>query len=92
MPYASNTLPTIGRRRPVITRREAEVLKLVAQGSQARAIAGRLGISPKTVDSHKEALKLKCAAGDFPLVAVRLGLVRVEVTGELREAYPDLCD
>lgn len=95
MSYAADTIPVLRCfQRPVVTRREAEVQKLVAQGHQVRTIAERLGISAKTVESHKEnlKLKLKCTTSDFPLVAVRLGLVRVEVTGELRGAYPDLCE
>ena len=41
--------------------RELEVLRLIAQGENAKTIAGRLKISPKTVDAHRRHLmdKLK---------------------------------
>ena len=45
-----------GRRAPdtlgVLTRREAEILALVAQGLTARAVARRCGISERTVQKH----------------------------------------
>ncbi|MFF0267062.1 HD domain-containing phosphohydrolase [Kribbella sp. NPDC004536] len=37
-----------------LTRREQEVLELVAQGLTNRAIANRLGVSPKTINAHLE--------------------------------------
>lgn len=46
-PLASNT-------REKLTRRESEVLRLLAQGLTQDEIAGRLGIRPKTVGSHIE--------------------------------------
>ncbi|MGH2787244.1 MAG: response regulator transcription factor [Actinomycetota bacterium] len=36
-----------------ITAREEEILSLAARGLPAKRIAGHLGISPKTVESHK---------------------------------------
>lgn len=36
-----------------LTAREREVLALVAEGYTARQIAGRLGLSPKTVENHR---------------------------------------
>lgn len=43
----------------VLTQREHEVLALLASGLEARAIADRLVISPKTVDTHIERILLK---------------------------------
>jgi two-component system, NarL family, response regulator NreC len=40
-------------RRRVLTAREREVLKLLAEGKTVRSVAGVLGLSVKTVDSHK---------------------------------------
>lgn len=37
-----------------LTRRETEVLRLVAQGQSSRQIAESLGISPRTVETHRQ--------------------------------------
>ena len=39
-----------------LTRREKEVLKMVALGEPHKSIAATLGISIKTVEKHKQAL------------------------------------
>lgn len=44
-----------------LTGREAEVAKLVRQGLNNRAIAEKLGISPRTVETHKTRLQIKLA-------------------------------
>jgi two-component system, NarL family, nitrate/nitrite response regulator NarL len=46
--------PLAGIARSDLTRRETEVLRLLAQGLSQREIAGRLTISPKTVGTHIE--------------------------------------
>lgn len=43
----------------VLTRREREVLLLVGQGSASKTIARQLGISVRTVESHRQSLKRK---------------------------------
>jgi two-component system NarL family response regulator len=43
----------------LLTRREREVLRLIAQGATGKEIAERLGISPKTAQVHRENLKQK---------------------------------
>jgi DNA-binding NarL/FixJ family response regulator len=40
-------------RRRILTAREREVLKLLAEGRTVRSVAGILGLSAKTVDAHK---------------------------------------
>jgi len=50
-----------GAKSPVLTRREREVIKLVAEGATAKEIAKRLGISPKTAQVHRDNLKQKLA-------------------------------
>jgi len=42
-----------------LTLREREVLHLVSQGLSAARIAQRLNVSPRTVESHRESIKLK---------------------------------
>lgn len=40
-----------------LSRREREVLKLIAEGATTKEVAARLGISPKTAQAHRENLK-----------------------------------
>lgn len=47
---------------PVITRREKEVLTLIAEGLTNNEIAEKLFISPATVDSHRKSLLAKFEA------------------------------
>ena len=47
---------------PVITRREKEVLTLIAEGLTNNEIAEKLFISPTTVDSHRKSLLAKFEA------------------------------
>jgi ATP/maltotriose-dependent transcriptional regulator MalT len=50
----------------VLTRREREILKLIADGLSNRAIACQLWLSARTVESHTRAIfqKLSIGAGD----------------------------
>ncbi|HNF97081.1 MAG TPA: response regulator transcription factor, partial [Pseudomonadota bacterium] len=64
-----------------LTPREREVLQLVAEGQTNRQIASRLGLSPKTVDSHRTNLMRKLGLHDAQGVtrfAVRRGLISPE--------------
>jgi DNA-binding CsgD family transcriptional regulator len=61
-----------------LTRREREVLELVAEGMSNRALAERLGISEHTVKSHVGALLGKLGAAtraELVAIAVRRGLI-----------------
>ncbi len=42
-----------------LTRRERQVLKLIGEGASAKAVAARLGISPKTAQVHRGNLMAK---------------------------------
>lgn len=49
-----------------LTAREEEILRLLAQGLRLAEIAEKLGISPKTVESHLEHLKGKLRCKSVP--------------------------
>lgn len=62
----------------VLTPREEEVAKLIAEGNSAREIARLLVISPKTVERHRENILLKLGMRDrldLTRYAIRTGLV-----------------
>jgi DNA-binding NarL/FixJ family response regulator len=62
----------------VLTLRQREVLRLVAEGSSSKQIAGRLGLSAKTVEAHRAAIMDRLDIHDLAgLVrfAIRSGLV-----------------
>ncbi len=64
-----------------LTPREREVLQRVAQGQTNRQIASQLGLSPKTVDSHRTNLMRKLGLHDAQALtrfAVRRGLIAPE--------------
>jgi DNA-binding NarL/FixJ family response regulator len=42
-----------------LTRRERAVIQLLAEGKRNKAVASELGISPKTVESHRNAIRRK---------------------------------
>jgi DNA-binding NarL/FixJ family response regulator len=63
---------------PILTRREIEVLKLIADGLTNQEIAEKLFISSWTVDSHRKNLLLKFNAKNTAILiktAVSLGLL-----------------
>ncbi len=60
-----------------LTRREREILTLIANGTTTPEIAARLGISPLTARKHRENLMRKLSlhnAAELTAYAVRLGL------------------
>ena len=65
------------------TRRQCEVLELIAQGCRMKEIAARLDISRRTVESHKYQLMANLGArstAELVQHALRLGLIRLPVT------------
>jgi two-component system, NarL family, response regulator FusR len=56
--------------RPELSARELEVLRLVAAGRSTREIADHLNRSVKTIETHKQSLKVKLDA-DSPAMLVR---------------------
>ncbi len=72
------SLQDLERRHKSLTRREAEVLDLVVQGYTSLAIAGRLGISPRTVESYRVQIMDKMLAESVAVLvrqAIRLKLL-----------------
>jgi DNA-binding NarL/FixJ family response regulator len=64
-----------------LTPRQREVLQLVAEGNSTKEIAARLGLSPKTVETHRTQLMERLGVHDVSgLVrfAVRVGLINPE--------------
>lgn len=62
-----------------LTRREREVLVLLAEGRSNRQVASLLGISPKTVDTHRTSLMRKLgfhSVHDLIHYAIRQGLIQ----------------
>ena len=71
-----------GSRHLQVTRREEEVLRLIAEGNSARSAAAVLGLSVKTVEAHKFNFMRKLGLHNRAQVinyALRKGLVRVPV-------------
>ncbi|HEX4688799.1 MAG TPA: HD domain-containing phosphohydrolase [Nocardioides sp.] len=64
-----------------LSRREIDVLRLIARGMSSREIAADLALSPKTVRNHTEHIYAKTGAGNrvaASLFAVEHGLLPVE--------------
>jgi len=62
----------------LLTPREREVLLLVANGASSKEIAARLGVSPRTVESHRARIMQKLGIHKAPELvrfAIREGLV-----------------
>jgi DNA-binding NarL/FixJ family response regulator len=53
---------------PILTRREKEILILIAEGQTNNVIAEKLFISPFTVDTHRKNLLLKFEVGNTALL------------------------
>ena len=71
-----------GSRNLQVTRREEEVLRLIAEGNSARSAAAVLGLSVKTVEAHKFNFMRKLGLHNRAQVinyALRKGLVRVPI-------------
>jgi DNA-binding NarL/FixJ family response regulator len=68
-----------------LSRRQLEVLRMIAEGHRTREIAGRLGLGVKTVESHRYALMKRLRAGSVVSLvryAIRVGLVPLEQVSE----------
>ncbi len=73
--------PPSSSRAAQLTRREREVLKMIAEGSTAKEIAQRLHISPKTAQAHRENLKHKLGLDSTAAMvrfAIKQKLIRLD--------------
>ena len=64
---------------PVLTARERETLQLVAEGMSNKEVASKLGISVKTIETHRATImrKLKLnSTADLVRYAVRNGIIQ----------------
>src|SRR5205823_6325743 len=64
-----------------LTPRQREILQLIAEGNTTKAIATKLGLSVKTVETHRAQLMERLEARDIAALvrlAIRLGLVAAE--------------
>ncbi len=62
----------------VLTTRQVEILRMIAQGKAAKEIAFELGLSPKTVDVHRARIMERLGINDVASLtryAIRKGLV-----------------
>lgn len=67
-----------GEARPPLTAREAQVLRLIAEGRTTRAVADELGVSLKTAETHRTNVMRKLrvhSAVELVRNAIRLGLI-----------------
>jgi DNA-binding NarL/FixJ family response regulator len=74
----ANTGVQKGRPRSAITTREREVLVMVAEGLSTKEIAGALGVSIKTIETHRSNLMTKLEirkASGLVRVAIQEGLI-----------------
>jgi DNA-binding NarL/FixJ family response regulator len=80
---ASALVPGAPERRPTrqLTKREREILSLVAQGMPGKQVARNLGISPKTVEQHKTRIYAKLG------VRNQTAAVRAAFEGRLEGTY-----
>jgi DNA-binding NarL/FixJ family response regulator len=67
---------------PILTPREREVVQLVSEGKSSKAIAALLGVSSKTVETHRSRVMLKFKlhfTAELVMFAVRNGIVHVQL-------------
>jgi DNA-binding NarL/FixJ family response regulator len=62
-----------------LSTRELQILRLLGEGKNNKQIAGELGVSSKTIDTHRENIKHKLGIGDS------ISLIKTAVTWVERE-------
>jgi DNA-binding NarL/FixJ family response regulator len=77
----------LDERRPLLSAREIEVLSEIGGGGTTRHVAAVMGISPKTVENHKQRIFCKLGVQNQAhavAVALRRGLLTVPMSPMLR--------
>lgn len=77
--FAGEPVPDDATRLRLLSKRELEVFRLLADGLALKRIAADLCISPKTVETHKYNIMEKLAAqtpADLTKIALRHGLIK----------------
>jgi DNA-binding NarL/FixJ family response regulator len=77
--FVRTTPPTEAMTR--LTERERQVLQLIAEGRTTKQIAEKIGISPKTVDTHRQQIMRKLdlhSVAELTKYAVREGITSLE--------------
>ena len=76
--HQAEQLPSSG---PSLTRRERQVLKLIAEGHSTRQVATQLGVSIKTAETYRRQLMRKLQVDNVPALtkhALRIGLTTLD--------------
>ena len=79
--YVSHLTGGRGEAQPTLTHREREVLQLLAEGESTKQIALALGVSSKTVETHRQHIMQKLgvfSVAELTKYAVREGLTSLE--------------
>lgn len=74
-------MPEMMTIRPLLTRRETQIVTMLARGASIEQIAAALGRSPKTVSTHDQSIKAKLGTSNRAIIArwaLRSGLVTLD--------------
>lgn len=78
-----------------LTPKEIEVTRLICNGTSRRKIAERMHCSPKTIDAHRDNIKLKMGLGtgikrsDFPKMLYQRARNQISIAHSYK-GYPDI--
>lgn len=76
--YMNNTKAPLPSRRPMVTRREKEILQLLAEGNTSQQIADKLYLSIRTIENHRKSILHKFDVPNTVALlnaAAKLGLI-----------------
>ncbi|HEY6917015.1 MAG TPA: helix-turn-helix transcriptional regulator, partial [Allosphingosinicella sp.] len=79
------------RLEPDLTRRENEILNLVATGLSAKEVANKIGIAPRTVERHIENVRMKMRARNRAHMIAQAVASGVLILGAPAERVCDDC-